>query len=142
MALDSKTVLNGSFVKVYHEGEWLMDMKGVELAEEYSYEDVPRSGTRWVGKKLVSVDGTGSCTGYKTSRRMNKLISQNSDDTQGSYVTELLFEVCDPETLELNGFIRVKEVQFESNPILSAETGSLVEQELSFTHQGTEDVEV
>lgn len=142
MALDSKTVINGAFVKVYHEGEWLTDFKNLEVNEEFSYEDVPRSGTRRPGKKLTQVDGTGSAGGYKTSKRFTRLLQQNSDDSQGSYITELLFEICDPETPEANGFWRVKGVQFENNPIISSEVNSLVEDELNFTHQGVEEVEL
>lgn len=142
MALDSKTVINGSFVKVYYEGEWLTDMTNLEVIDEFSYEDVPRSGTRRTGKKLVGVEGTGTAGGYKTSKRFTRLLQQNADDSQGAFVTELMFEVSDPETPEANGFWRVKEVQFENNPIISSEPGSFVEQELNFTHQGVEEIEL
>lgn len=138
--LEAKTVLNGAFVKVYHEGDYLTDFKNLVVDEEYTYEDVPRAGTRRPGKKLVQVDGTGSVGGYKTSKRFTRLLQQNSDDKQTSYVTELLFEICDPDTPELNGFWRVKGVQFENNPIINSEVNKLVEDELNFTHEGVEEV--
>lgn len=140
--VDGRNVVNGSFVKVYYEGEFMTDFINLEVAEEYSYEDVSRAGSRRAGKKLVSVEGTGTVGGYKTSKRFTRLIAQNSDDSKGSFITELLFEICDPETAEANGFYRIKGVQFENNPIISSEVGSLVEDELNFTHQGVEEVEL
>lgn len=142
MALESRTVINGSFVKVYHEGEWLTDMNNVEVIDEFGYEDVPRSGTRRSGKKLVSVEGTGTAGGFHTSKRFTRMLQQNADDAQGSIVTELMFEINDPETPEANGFWRVKGVQFESNRFISSEAQGLVEQELNFTHQGVEEIEM
>ena len=49
--LDSTKVINGAFCKVYHNGKWLTNANGLELQVEVNYEDVPRAGTRKLGKK-------------------------------------------------------------------------------------------
>lgn len=130
--LDSTKVINGSFCKVYHNGEWLTNATGLELQVEVNYEDVPRAGTRKVGKKATSIDMSGTLSGTKINHNFVKAISQIMDDSQGAFVTELLAEVNDPEATDAKAFIRVKGVQFNTIPVLNFEHGSIVEEELPF----------
>jgi len=131
--LDATKTINGSFCKVYYNGKWMTNAKGVELQAEINYEDIVRSGTRAVGKKATTIEYTGTITNYKVTHELIKAISQITNDAKGAFVTELLFGINDPESPESKAYIRVKGVQFNTIPILNYEVGSIVEEELPFT---------
>lgn len=138
MALDSTKVLNGTFGKMYHEGEWLTNVTQAELTGEINKEEVPRAGTRTIGHKQTSITWSGSMTGYKVTNDFIKKIAQIADDTKGAFVTELVLKLNDPENPQGNTWVRVKGVQFDSIPILSYEVNSVVTEELPFTCSGVE----
>lgn len=130
--LNSTEVINGSFVKVHHEGEWCTNANGLEIQIDINYEDVPRAGTRKLGKKATTIDMTGTLKGLKINHNIVKAISQIMDDRKGAFITELLAEINDPEAPDAKAFIRVKGVQFNTIPVLNFEHGSIIEEELPF----------
>jgi len=134
--LDTKKIVNGNFCKVYHNGDWLMDVKAADLSLNIDKEEVPRAGTRAKGYKTTGFGGEGTMTSYMTSHRFIDLITQITDDVSSPYFTELLFEVNDPEAIEAKTFISITDVQFDNAPILSFEVGSLTEREYQFTFSG------
>ena len=136
--LDATRTLNGAFGKLYHEGEWMTNVTGVELNIDVNYEEVPRSGTRVMGHKATTITMAGTIQSHKVTRRFVDAISQILDDRSGAFVTELITEIDDPENPEMSGFVRVKGVQFNNIPVLSYEHGSLVEEELQFVFTGYE----
>ncbi|WP_102271306.1 phage tail tube protein [Cytobacillus massiliigabonensis] len=136
--LDASKVLNGSFGKMFHDGEWLTNVTQAEATIDIGKEEVKRAGTRWVGHKTVSLTGSGSMTGYKITNALAKRIAQIMDDDQGVFVTELTMKLDDPENHEGKTWIRLKGVQFDSIPLLKYEVGSIVEDELPFTISGAE----
>jgi predicted DNA-binding ribbon-helix-helix protein len=136
--LDSTKVINGSFGKMFHDGEWLTNVTKAEATVEISKEEVPRSGTRWIGHKVISLTGSGSMTGYKITNDFVKKIAQVADDNRGSFVTELIMKIDDPENHEGKTYIRLKGVQFDSIPLLNYELNSIVEEETPFTFSGFE----
>jgi len=143
MAMKSTETVSGTFGKLYENGEWLMNVYGVELGGEINYEDVKRSGTRAKGKKALDYDLTGTIKSYHVNNNFIKRIAQILDDKKGAFVTELIVEVADPENPAMAGEkIRVKNVQFTNLPVLSYEHGSLVEQELQFVYEGFEYIAV
>lgn len=138
MALDSTKVLNGSYGKLYLAGEHLTNVYGVELSINVNYEDIMRSGTRWVGKKATTLDASGTISSYKVSSALVDAISQIMDDRKGAFVTELHIQVDDPENPEMAGMYRIKGVQFNTIPVISFEHGSIIEEELQFVFEGYE----
>lgn len=136
--LDATRVINGSYGKLYHDGEWLTNVTGVELNIDINYEEVPRAGTRVLGHKATTITMTGTIQSFKVTRRLVDAISQILDDRQGAFVTELLVNIDDPENPDMRGFIRLKGVQFTNIPLMSFEHGSLVEEELQFVFTGYE----
>ncbi|MBG9548514.1 phage tail tube protein [Cytobacillus firmus] len=138
MALDASKVLNGSFGKMYHDGEWLTNVTQAEAIVEIGKEEIRRSGTRWIGHKTTSLTGSGSMTGYKITNDLIKKIAQVCDDTKPAFVTELVMKLDDPENHEGKTWVRLKGVQFDSIPILSYKVGSIVEDETPFTISGYE----
>lgn len=136
--LDSKQVVNGALCKVYQDGQWLTNASALELQIDINYEDVPRAGTRKLGKKATTIDMTGTIKGMKINHNLVKAISQIMDDRKGAFITELMAEIDDPESPETKGFIRVKGVQFNTIPILNYEHGSIIEEELPFVFEDYE----
>lgn len=141
MALDTRTILNGSFCKLYHEGEWLANVTKFEASLKINKEEVKRAGTRSTGHKTTSFQGEGSFTSYKVSNKLVKLLSQITDDAAPPFLTELLVETNDPESPDTKTFLRLKNVQFDNIPLLSYELDKLVEEEFQFTFEDHEFVE-
>lgn len=138
MAMDSTKSLNGSFGKVYHEGEHLTHVFGIELNVDVDYAEVKRSGTRHVGYKAMSIKTTGTIKSYKVTNTFVDAVSQIMDDRKGAFVTELHAQIDDPEYPEMSGMYRIKGVQFTKVPAINFEHGTLVEEELPFVCEGYE----
>lgn len=130
--LDATKTINGAFVKVHHEGQWMTSANAVEIVSEINFENVPRSGTRKIGKKATTVESTGTLKGLKVNHKLVKAIGQIMDDSKGSFVTELIAEVNDPDAPDAKAHIRVIGVQFSTIPVLNTEHGAVVEEELPF----------
>jgi hypothetical protein len=139
--LDASKTLNGSFGKMFHDGEWMTNVTQAEASGDIGKEEVRRAGTRTIGHKVTTITYSGSMTGYKITSALAKRIGQIADDNQGSFVTELVMKLDDPENNEGKTWVRLKGVQFDSIPILSYEVGSLVTEETPFTFSGFEYLE-
>ncbi|WP_019241514.1 MULTISPECIES: phage tail tube protein [Bacillus] len=137
MALDATRVINGTYGTVWHEGNWIMNVKSAEAIVEINKEEIQRSGTRWVGHKVTSLTGTGSISMYKVTSEFVQLIGSIADDDGKPYVTELIFKLADPESFGAER-IRLKGVQFDQIPLGKFEINSIVEDELPFTFSGYE----
>jgi Phage tail tube protein len=136
--MDPTKTINGSFGTMHHDGQWLTNVTQAEAVVEINYEDINMAGTRWTGKKATSLAGTGTMTGYKITHTFTKLIARIADDSKGSFVTELIMKLDDPESAEGKTHIRLKGVQFDSIPLLSYEVNSIVTEETPFTFIGFE----
>lgn len=136
MALDSSRVISGSFAKVIDaDGNWLTNVTNVTAEIEYMYEDVPRSGTRKLGKKLVSTNGTGTIGGYFVTSEFLAQIGSAMDDRRGPLVTQIIIELDDPESFGAYR-VRLKNVQFENVPLANFEVNTIAEYELTFNFDG------
>ena len=134
--LDSSRVISGSFAKVIDaDGTWLTNVNNVTAEVEISYEDVPRSGTRWIGHKVMSLNGTGTIGGYFVTTEFLERIGRITDDRLAPYVTQLIVELDDPEAFGAYR-VRLKDVQFETIPIANFEIGTFSEFELTFNFAG------
>lgn len=138
MAMDSTKVISGTYGKLYHDGEWLTNVFGVEANVDINYEEVKRSGTRKVGHKAMSINLSGTIKAYKVTRTFEKAVAQIMDDRKGAFVTELIVQLDDPENQEMAEFIRLKGVQFENIPLMNYEHGTQVEEELNFLFEDYE----
>lgn len=136
--LDSTKTLSGSFGKVYHEGEHLTHVFGLELNVEVSYDEVKRSGTRHTGHKAMSIKSDGTIKSYKVTNAFIDAISQIMDDRKGAFVTDLHAQLDDPENPEMSGMYVIKNAQFTKIPAINFEHGSIVEEELPFVCDGFE----
>jgi hypothetical protein len=137
-AMNPTKVMNGSYGQVFHEGQWLMNIKQVEATVEFNKQEIQRAGTRWTGHKVTSIKGTGTMSGYKvTTDFLDKIGAMAESDSAGVFQTELIFKLDDPESYGVLS-IRLKGVQFDKVEILKFEVGNIVEEEMPFTFEGYE----
>ncbi|MFD2704630.1 phage tail tube protein [Salibacterium lacus] len=131
--IDPTRVVNGNWVFVYDEnGNWLAESTAFEATAEGSVEDVSRAGTKGLGKKITTIDRTGTLTLNKVSTRFINLIRSGFNNTGPAFVTELNVKIEDPDNGGTERW-RYKGVQFSTLPSVSSENGSLMTQEFSFT---------
>lgn len=135
MALDSTRTINGSFGQVWKDGRWLTNFYRAEAVVNITKSDVLRSGTRWTGKKVTGMDGTGTITGYRVTTDLIEEIGQVANDNLPSLVTELIIKLDDPDAFGAQR-VRLKNVQFDTIPLINFEAGAIVEEELPFTFEG------
>lgn len=136
--LESTSTLNGSFGKIYHEGEHLTHVFGIEVNVDVDYGEVKRSGTRHIGNKALTIKTSGTIKSYKINSTFVDAISQIMDDRKGAFITELHAQLDDPENPAMSGMYRIKGVQFTKIPAINFEHGSIVEEELPFVCDGYE----
>src|SRR5690554_4040824 len=140
--IDATRLISGNYVFVYDEnGRWLANVKAFSAGADINMEDVPRAGTRSIGKKATTVDRSGSMTADKVSSYFQQLLLGSIRDKSRTFVTELNVKIEDPD----NGGVerwRFKGVQFTNIPMVNSEVGSLIEEELNFVYDSEELVEV
>ena len=138
MALDSTRVISGSYGECWVDGAWQTNINNVEATVEYAKEEVNRSGTRWVGHKVVGCSGSGTISGYHvTSTLQLAAAAAAMDDRAVPYVTEIICKLDDPEAFGAER-VRLKNVSFDEVPVSSFEAQALVEEEWPFTFEGLE----
>lgn len=135
--LDSTRVINGTYGYVYHDGTWLTNIKSAEANVEITKEEIKRAGTRWTAHKVTGLSGTGTISGYKVTSEFVERIGKISDDSQGTFITELILKLEDPESYGAYR-VRLKGVTFDKIPLMHFEVGAIVEEELPFNFTGYE----
>lgn len=136
MALDARRVVNGRFGKLFDaDGTWLTNVTAVNASVDFDVEDVPVSGTRWMGKKATNINGNGSFTGYLVTTELLERIGSGTVDTQSAFITELIYSVTDPDTFGTYR-VRLKGVMFSSIPLITSEVGAVSQNEFTFTFTG------
>ncbi|WP_128893618.1 phage tail tube protein [Longirhabdus pacifica] len=137
MALDAARTITGTFGEVWHDGQWLTNIKSAEATVEINKEEISRAGTRWVAHKVTSLSGSGSMSGYKVTTNFLEQIGTTANDKFRPFVTELILALKDPDAFGAYR-VRLKGVQFDSLPLINYEVGSIVEEEMPFTFTGYE----
>lgn len=135
--MDESRVINGSYGECLHEGKWLTNVYKMTADVEATYGDVKKSGSRWVGQKLLSLKGTGSISGYKVTDELAQQVSVMTDDRKAEFRTELISKLDDPEAFGYER-VRLKNVKFTKIPVVGWEVGSMIEEEWPFSFTGIE----
>jgi hypothetical protein len=137
MTMDATKVISGRFGKLFDaDGNWLTNVTAVNATVDFEKEDVMVSGTRWVGKKITGISGSGDFTGYLVTTALLEKIAEGTDDTKSALVTELIYTVSDPDNGNGTYRVRLKGVTFDSLPLITSDVGSIVENEFAFTFTG------
>lgn len=124
--------LLGTYGKVYANGvEWLGVSK-FEAGLEPAYEDFKMAGRLSTGKKYAGYEIGGNITYFKKAGRDPfSFVDFQNVSVRNPKIADLLYVLKDPQ----EGVVayRFKNVQFAKVPIINAEVGALVEDELEFT---------
>ncbi|RDY70323.1 phage portal protein [Halobacillus trueperi] len=137
MALDAERVVNGSFGELWENGEWQDNINSTTANVEISKNALNLSGRRWQSHKVVSLNGTGTASGYKVT---SKMVQQNrwAEGERGVPVkTELISKLDDPEAFG-HERIRLKNVKWDQITLANWTAGQEVEEETPFTFEGFE----
>lgn len=135
--LDPTKVINGTFGEVWHEGNWVTNVKSAEATVDIGKEEIPVSGSRWIGHKQTSLTGTGNITSYKLTSEFIQMIGSIAEGKGTAFVTELILKLDDPDSYGAER-VRLKGVQFDTIPLGKFELNAIVEEELPFTFSGYE----
>ncbi|WP_337102328.1 phage tail tube protein [Paenibacillus sp. YIM B09110] len=134
--MDPNKIMSGRFGKLFDaDGNWLTNVTAVNASIDFEKEDVLIPGTRWIGKKVTGISGSGDFTGYLVTSELIEKIGQGAEDGKSALVTELIYSISDPD----NGGtyrVRLKGVTFDSIPLINSEVGSIAELEFPFTFTG------
>lgn len=139
--IDASRVINGTFGYVYLDGNWLASFNEAEARVEHQKEELKLCGDRWVRHKLVGCRGTGSIRGFKVTSDLVKLNEPMRDNTKGAVRCELIFKLADPEAYGYER-VRLKNVMFDINQLARFTAGELVREELDFTFEDYELLDV
>jgi len=138
LPIDPTRVISGNYGYVYDEnGTWLANVTAFSAELNITVEDVQRAGTRRVGKKTMSTDGTGSMTANKVSSYFIQRVMAAAQDNSPAFITELNVKIDDPESNGTERW-RVKGVQFETVPMIDFEVGSIMTEEYTFSFESAE----
>lgn len=141
LPLDPSRTISGNYGYVYDEnGVWLANVTEFSAVLDITQEDVRRAGTRRVGKKTMSTDGSGSMTAYKVSSYFIRRVLAAAQDNSPAFITELNVKIEDPESTGTERW-RIKGVQFSNVPVVNFEVGSMMEEEYEFSFESAELVE-
>lgn len=133
--LDEARIINGQYGECWSEGNWMTNVTGVEASVAISKEQIRKAGSRWIGHKTTSLEGTGTIQSYKVTTEWIEKIGSVANDRGKPFITELIVKLDDPEAWGAMR-IRLKHVQFDTIPLINYDLNSLVEEELQFTFSG------
>ena len=120
--LDASRVCNGTFGKVYIDGEWQNNANECTADVEIDQKDIVTCGSEWTGYKNGAKKGSGTIKGFKISSKMIQ---------QGFKAFEILATLEDPEAY---GFERIRILNCKANKIslVGFKGGDVVETETPF----------
>ncbi|MTV47763.1 phage portal protein [Heliobacillus mobilis] len=137
MALDETRAISGTFGEVWREGNQMTQASEMQAKVKVHKADIKVSGDRWIGKKVVALEGTGSLKGFKVTSEMLQMHDPVAKNEKGYVKTELISKLDDPEAYGCER-IRLKNVIFDEIPLVGWKVGEIVEEEWPFTFKGYE----
>lgn len=126
--LDASRICNGSYGKVYIDGEWQSNVNECTATEEMEKKDVVTCGSTRTKYKRGATKGSGTIKGYHITSKMIQ---------QGFKKFEVLTSLEDPEAY---GFERIRLIGCMADKIslVNFKGGDLVEEETPFTYDDYE----
>lgn len=133
--LNADSTLTGGYGFVMHEGVYLSNVKDVEAKVEIEKADFKVVGDLWGKSKVTGFTGSGTLTLIKVDYKFVKKIAEVAAGGK-AFVTELVVQIDDPSTTQAKEKVRLKNVQFDSIPLVKFTVGEIIEEELTFTFEG------
>lgn len=126
--LDASRVCNGTFGKIYIDGQWQSHVNECTADVEQDMKEITTCGSEWTGHKGGAKKGSGSIKGYHVTSDMIK---------RGFKKFELLATLEDPEAYGYER-IRLKNCRATKISLVNYKGGELVEEDTPFVYDGYE----
>lgn len=126
--LDASRVCNGTYGKVYLDGEWQNNANECTADVEIDQKEITPCGSEWTGYKNGAKKGSGTIKGYKITSKMIE---------RGFKGFEVLTTLEDPEAYGYER-IRLKNCKASKINLVNFKGGEVVEEETPFTFVGYE----
>ena len=136
MAISATRVMSGTFGEVWLNSEHVAEVKAFQAKDSYSREDINMTGQLRAGKKLMSIEGTGSITMHKVNSRMAVVIHDEiraGRDPRFTVITKL----DDPDAFGAER-ISFTGVAFDDLTLADWEVGAVGQIEAPFTFEDYE----
>lgn len=137
MVMDADRIVNGSFGELWEDGQWQENINSCTANVEIGKNAISPSGTRWQKHKVISLNGSGTISGYKVTSAMIKKNAWAMGDRGVPTQTELITKLDDPEAYG-HERIRIKNVKWDSVQLANWTAGEEVAEETPFTFEGFE----
>lgn len=134
--IQSEFLINGSFGTLKdQDGNVYSEVQKIDAKIALAQTKVMRAGTRRVGYKASTVEGTGTLQVYHVTSRFLKLMAQMmGSDSQLQDILQLTVSIDDPESLGVESYI-LNNVKFWDIP-LGFDVNTLLQETLTFTFEG------
>jgi hypothetical protein len=132
MPLEPERIVNGSYGELWEDGEWQQNVDNVVADVNIQKSEVPMSGTRWIGHKVISLSGAGTVSGFKVTSKMIQKNLWAAGDRGVPVKTELITKLADPEAYG-HERIRLMNVKWDKIPLANWKAGEIVREEFPFT---------
>lgn len=137
MSFDSaKRIMSGTWGEVWMNGEYVAECFKTQVKDTYTRESVAMAGKLRAGKKLASMEGTGSLGLRKVNSRMAILVGEEIKAGRDPEFT-LIVKLDDPDAYGAER-VAVTGVKFDDLTLIDFEVGVITNTEHPFTYDDYE----
>ena len=133
---DARRVVNGTWGKVFLEGEEVFEVTAFSAKVEHNKEEIQMAGSMMTDSKILSMKGTGSLTIKKMTSRMLRLIGKKIATGQDPRFT-LISDIDDPDAIGAERVI-ITGVSFDDMTLAEWTVREAGSNEYPFTFTGFE----
>lgn len=134
--VDGRRQVNGTWGKVFLEGEEVFEVTSFSAKVEHNKEEVQIAGQMMTDSKILSMKGTGSLTIKKMTSRMLRLIGKKIETGQEPRFT-FISEIDDPDAIGAERVI-ITGVSFDDMTLAEWTVREVGSNEYPFTFTGFE----
>ena len=136
MNMEAKRVMSGTFGELWLDGELLAESYKFQAKETFNRESIKMAGRLRDGKKLMSIEGTGSLGLHKVSSRMAVAIGRQTQQGNDPRFT-IISKLADPDAWGAER-IAIYGVAFDDVTLADWEVGAVGKTEHPFSFEGYE----
>ncbi|HWQ59055.1 MAG TPA: phage tail tube protein [Clostridia bacterium] len=129
-------VISGTWGEVWLDGEYVGECYGAQAKLAYNRESIQQCRKLMPGKKLMSVEGTGSLKLYKVNSRMIRAVALKVKDGKDPRFT-IISKLDDPDAYGAER-MSISGVAFDDTTLADWEVGNIGKTENPFTFEDFE----
>lgn len=129
-AIKAEEVINGSWGEVWHNNDYLGEVKGIEIKLNIDYEDVNTVRNLSTGSKMLGYSGTGVLKLHKVTSRFNMSMLEALEQGKQLY-SNITTKLADPNARGEERYT-ISNVVFEELTIANFEAKTALEEEIPF----------